>query len=57
MNTATKVGTSKYSKKIIDTTKKQGNEYSKPAGKILISYKNRIPKDYKFIRQYTRLSS
>ena len=26
MNTATKVGTSKYGKKIIDTTKKQGSK-------------------------------
>ena len=33
MNTATKVGTSKYSKKIIDTTKKQGSEFAKNAGK------------------------
>ena len=33
MNTATKVGTSKHSKKIIDTTKKQGSEFAKTAGK------------------------
>ena len=32
MNTATKVGTSKYGKKIIDATKKQGSEFSKTAG-------------------------
>ena len=33
MNTATKVGTSKHNKKIIDTTKKQGSEFAKTAGK------------------------
>ena len=33
MNTATKVGTSKYGKKKIDTTKKQGSEFAKTAGK------------------------
>ena len=36
MNTATKVGTSKYGKKIIDTTKKQGNEFAKTAGKRIV---------------------
>ena len=29
MNTATKVGTSKYGKKIIGTLKKQGSEFAK----------------------------
>ena len=33
MNTATKVATSKYGKKIIDTTKKQGSKFAKIAGK------------------------
>ena len=33
MNTATKIGTSKYGKKIIDTTKKEGSEFAKTAGK------------------------
>ena len=33
MNTATKVGISKYGKKIIDTTEKQGSEFAKIAGK------------------------
>ena len=36
MNTATKVGTSKYDKKIIDTTKKQGSEFAKTAGKKIV---------------------
>ena len=37
MNTATKVGTSKYGKKIIDTTKKkQGSEIAKTAGKRIV---------------------
>ena len=36
MNTATKVETSKYGKKIIDTTKKQGNEFAKTAGKKIV---------------------
>ena len=33
MNTATKVGTSNYGKKIVDKTKKQGSEFAKIAGK------------------------
>ena len=33
MNAATKLGTSKYSKKIIDKTKKQGSEFAKTVGK------------------------
>ena len=33
MNTATKVGTSKYGKIIIDTIKKQGSEFAKTVGK------------------------
>ena len=36
MNTATKVGTSKYGKKIIETTKKQGGEFAKTAGKRIV---------------------
>ena len=37
MNTAVKVGTSKYGKKIIDTTKKkQGSEFAKTAGKRIV---------------------
>ena len=36
MNTATKVGTRKYSKKIIDTTRKQGSELAKIAGKKIV---------------------
>ena len=36
MNTATKVGTSKYGKKIIDTTQKQGSEFAKVAGKRIV---------------------
>ena len=36
MDTATKVGTSKYSKKIIDTTKKQGSEFAKTASKRIV---------------------
>ena len=36
MNTATKVGTSKYGKKIIDTTKKQGSEFAKADGKRIV---------------------
>ena len=36
MNTATKVGTSKYGKKIVDTTKKQGSEFAKTAGKRIV---------------------
>ena len=36
MNTAAKVGTSKYGKKIIDTTKKQGSEFAKTAGKRIV---------------------
>ena len=36
MNTATKVGTSKYSKNIIDITKKQGSEFAKTAGKRIV---------------------
>ena len=33
MNIATKVGTSKYGKKRIDTTKNQGSEFAKIVGK------------------------
>ena len=33
MISATKVGTSIYGKKIIDTTKKQGSKFAKTAGK------------------------
>ena len=36
MNTATKVGTSKYGKKIIATTKKQRSEFAKTAGKRIV---------------------
>ena len=36
MNTAIKVGTSKYGKKIIDITKKQGREFAKTAGKKIV---------------------
>ena len=36
MNTATKVGTIKYGKEIIDTTKKQGSEFTKTAGKRIV---------------------
>ena len=36
MNTATKVGTSKYSKKIIDATNKQGSEFAKTEGKRIV---------------------
>ena len=36
MNTATIVGTSKYGKNIIDTTKKQGSEFAKTAGRKII---------------------
>ena len=36
MNTATKVGTSKYGKKKVDTTKKQGSEFAKAAGKRIV---------------------
>ena len=36
MNTATKVGTSKCGKKIIDTTKNQGSEFAKTAGKRIV---------------------
>ena len=36
MNTATKVGTSKHGKKIIDTEKKQGSEFAKTAGKRIV---------------------
>ena len=33
MNTATKVGTSKYGKKIINTTKKERTNFAKIAGR------------------------
>ena len=36
MNAATKVGTGKYGKNIIDTTKKQGSEFAKIAGKKIV---------------------
>ena len=36
MNTATKVGTSKYGKRIIDTTKDQGSEFARTAGKRIV---------------------
>ena len=36
MNTATKVGTGKYGKKIIDTTKKQRSEFAKTAGERIV---------------------
>ena len=36
MNTAKKVETSKYGKKIIDATKKQGSEFAKTAGKRIV---------------------
>ena len=41
MNTATKAGTSKYNKKIIDTTKKQGSEFAKTAAKRILQKKCR----------------
>ena len=37
MNTATKVGTSKHCKKIIDTTKKQESEFAKIAGNRILT--------------------
>ena len=36
MNTATKVGTSKYGKKITDTTKKEGTDFAKIAGTKIV---------------------
>ena len=36
MNTATKVGTNKYGKKIINTIKKQGSEFAKTVGKRIV---------------------
>ena len=36
MDTAKKVETSKYGKKIIDTTKNQGSEFAKTAGKRIV---------------------
>ena len=36
MNTSTKVGISKYGKEVIDTTKKQGSEFTKTAGKRIV---------------------
>ena len=36
MNTATKVGTSKYGKKIIDTTTKKRSGFAKTAGKRIV---------------------
>ena len=36
MNTAAKSGTSKYGKKIIDTTKKQGGKFAKTAAKRIV---------------------
>ena len=36
MNTATKVGISKYGRKIVDTIKKQGSEFAKIAGKRMV---------------------
>ena len=36
MNTATKVGTSKYVKKIINTAQKQGSDFAEIAGKRIV---------------------
>ena len=36
MNTATKVRTSKYGKKITDTTKREGTNFAKIAGKKVV---------------------
>ena len=36
MNAVTKVGTSKYGKKIMDITKKQGSEFAKIARKSIV---------------------
>ena len=36
MDTVTKVGTSKYGKKVINPTKKQGSEFAKTAGKRVV---------------------
>ena len=36
MDTATKVGTSTYGKKIIDATKKQDSEFAKTAGRRIV---------------------
>ena len=36
INTVTKVETSRYGKKIMDTTKKQGSEFAKIAGKRIV---------------------
>ena len=41
MDTATKVGTSKYGKKVIDTTRKHGSEFAKTAGKRIAQRSNR----------------
>ena len=45
MNTAKTVGTSKYSKKIIDTTKKQGSEFAKTAGKRIVQKSAKVTGD------------
>ena len=39
---ATKVGTNKYGTKIIDTTKKQGSEFAKTAGKRIVQKQQEI---------------
>ena len=43
--TATKVGTSKYGQKIIDTTKKQGSEFAKTSGKKIVEKRQQIIND------------
>ena len=47
MDTATTVGTSKYGKKIIDTTKKQESEFAKTAGKRIIQKGAEAKRDWK----------
>ena len=45
MDTATKVETSKYGRKIIDTTKKQRSEFAKTAGKRIVQKSREVTGD------------
>ena len=42
MDTEAKLGTSKYGKKLTDTTKKQGSEFAKTAGKRIVQKQQEI---------------
>ena len=47
INSAEKISSSKYGKKIIDTTKKQGSKFAKTAGKRIVQESAEATGDWK----------